>query len=148
MRDSTMKRTRQQLRRGRQRRGAALVEFAMVAPIFFLFMVGAIEFGRAIMVQEVLTDASREGARVGILDGSQTSDVTAAANSYLTAMNVSGTTVTVSPQNPGSQPSGTQVTVTVSVPYNSVSWVPAPWFLGGATLTASTAMQRQSTPPQ
>lgn len=135
-------------RRGRERRGAALVEFAMVAPVFFLFMVGAIEFGRAIMVQEVLTDASREGARVGILDGSTTSDVTAAANSYLSAMNVSGTAVTVSPQNPGSSSAGTQVTVTVSVPYNSVSWVPAPWFLGGATLTASTSMMRQSTPPQ
>lgn len=143
-----MNRTKHQNRRGRERRGAALVEFAMVAPVFFLFMVGAIEFGRAIMVQEVLTDASREGARVGILDGSTTSDVAAAANSYLSAMSISGTTVTVSPLNPGSSPSGTQVTVTVSVPYNSVTWVPAPWFLGGATLKASTAMMRQSTPPQ
>lgn len=143
-----MNRTKHHIRQARERRGAALVEFAMVAPVFFLFMVGAIEFGRAIMVQEVLTDASREGARVGILDGSTTSEVTAAANSYLSAMNVSGATVTVSPQNPGSSPSGTQVTVAVSVPYNSVTWVPAPWFLGGATLTASTAMQRQSTPPQ
>lgn len=140
--------TRQQARRARQRRGTALVEFAMVAPVFFLFMVGAIEFGRAIMVQEVLTDASREGARVGIIDGMQTSDVQSAANAYLTAMKVSGATVSVSPQNPGSTPSGTQVTVTISIPYKSVSWVPAPWFLGSATLTASTVMQRQSTPTQ
>lgn len=143
-----MNRTRQQARRTRERRGTALVEFAMVAPVFFLFMVGAIEFGRAIMVQEVLTDASREGARVGILDNSQTSDVDAAANAYLSAMKVSGATVSVSPQNPGNTPSGTQVTVTVSIPYKSVSWVPAPWFLGSATLTASTVMQRQSTPTQ
>ncbi|HEX7446515.1 MAG TPA: TadE/TadG family type IV pilus assembly protein [Pirellulales bacterium] len=143
-----MNRTRRQARRARQRRGTALVEFAMVAPVFFLFMVGAIEFGRAIMVQEVLTDASREGARVGIVDGMQTSDVQSAANAYLTAMKVSGATVSVSPQNPGSTPSGTQVTVTVSIPYKSVSWVPAPWFLGSATLAASTVMQRQSTPTQ
>lgn len=143
-----MNRTKHRIRRSHDRRGTALVEFAMVAPVFFLFMVGAIEFGRAIMVQEVLTDASREGARVGILDGSQTTDVDNAVNAYLTAMSVTGATISVSPTNPGTQPSGTQVTVTVSVPYNAVSWVPAPWFLGGATLTASTVMQRQSTPSQ
>lgn len=143
-----MKRTSHRGTRPHERRGSALVEFAMVAPVFFLFAVGAIEFGRAIMVQEVLTDASREGARVGILDGSQTGDVTTAANNYLTAMHVSGATVAVSPSNPGTTPSGTQVTVTVSVPYKSVSWVPNPWYLSGATLTASTVMQRQSTPSQ
>ncbi|HEX5443045.1 MAG TPA: TadE/TadG family type IV pilus assembly protein [Pirellulales bacterium] len=144
-----MNRTRHQVRRARERRGTALVEFAMVAPVFFLFMVGAIEFGRAIMVQEVLTDASREGARIGSVDGTQASDATAAANAYLSAMTISGATVSVSPANLGSStPSGTQVTVTVSISYRSVSWVPAPWFLGSATLTANTVMQRQATPMQ
>ena len=35
----------------RNRRGAAVVEFAIVAPLFFLMIFGMIEFGRAIMVQ-------------------------------------------------------------------------------------------------
>ncbi len=52
----------------RNRRGAAVVEFAVVAPVFFLLVFGMIEFGRAIMVQQILTNASREGARVAVLD--------------------------------------------------------------------------------
>jgi Flp pilus assembly protein TadG len=131
-------------RKNRSRRGAALVEFALVAPIFLLFVVGSIELGRAIVVQEALTNASREGARVGTLDGSLTTDVDSAVNSYLSGMSISGATTTVSPTNPGTSPAGTQVTVSVSIAYASVSWVPSPWFLKNSTLTAETVMQRQS----
>jgi hypothetical protein len=97
------------------------------------------------MVQEALTNASREGARVAILDGSLTSDVTTAVNNYLTGMSISGASTSVTPANPGTQPEGTQVTVTVSVPYNSVTWVPSPWFLKNQTLAATTVMERQTT---
>ena len=127
------------------RRGAALVEFALVAPIFLLSVVGAVEFGRAIMVQEALTNASREGARVGILDGALSSDVTSAVNSYLAGMSISNATTTVVPTDPGTYAAGTQVTVTVSIGYNSVTWVPSPWFLKNKTLSAATSMDRQST---
>jgi len=48
----------------RDRRGAATVEFAVVVPIFILLMLGMIELGRALQVQQRLTNASREGARV------------------------------------------------------------------------------------
>lgn len=139
----TIKTGRRQARR--HRRGAALVEFALVAPVFLLLIVGSIEFGRAIMVQEALTNASREGARVGVLDGALTSDVTTAVNTYLTGMSISGATTSVSPTDPGTTTNGTQVTVTVSIPYSSVTWVPSPWFLKNATLAAVTVMQRAST---
>lgn len=129
----------------RERRGAALVEFALVAPVFLLLIVGSIEFGRAIMVQEALTNASREGARVGVLDGATTSDVTTAVNTYLTGMSISGATTSVSPTDPGTTANGTQVTVLVSIPYSTVTWVPSPWFLKNATLSAVTVMQRTST---
>lgn len=135
----------QSRRDGNDRRGAALVEFAMVAPIFLLFVVGSIELGRALVVQEALTNASREGARVGTLDGASTSDVTSAVNSYLTAVSISGAATAVSPSDPGTAAAGTEVTVSVSVPYASVSWVPSPWFLKDATLVASTVMQSQAT---
>jgi Flp pilus assembly protein TadG len=125
------------------RRGAALVEFALVAPVFLLFVIGSIELGRAIVVQEALTNASREGARVGILDGALTTDVTSAVNSYLSGVSISGASTSVSPTDPGLSAAGTQVTVSVSIAYASVTWVPSPWFLKNATLTATTVMQRQ-----
>ena len=51
----------------RKKRGAAVVEFAIVAPLFILLVFGMIEFGRMVMVQQVLTNASREGARLAVL---------------------------------------------------------------------------------
>src|SRR5687767_15081283 len=59
----------------RNRRGAAVVEFAMVAPLLFLLIFGLIEFGRVVMVQQVLTNGAREGARVGVLDDATKTDV-------------------------------------------------------------------------
>lgn len=47
----------------RKQRGAAAVEFAAVAPIFVLLLFGMLEFGRMVMVQQILTNATREGAR-------------------------------------------------------------------------------------
>ncbi len=40
------------------------MEFAVVAPVFLLLVFGMIEYGRMVMVQQVITNASREGARV------------------------------------------------------------------------------------
>ncbi len=41
------------------RRGSAAVEFAFVAPIFFAFIIGIVDFGRMMMVQEIMTNAAR-----------------------------------------------------------------------------------------
>ena len=52
--------------------GVAAVEFAIVAPIFFMLVIGIIEVGRAIMVQQVLINASRVGARRAVMLSSST----------------------------------------------------------------------------
>ncbi len=129
----------------KNRRGAAVVEFAVVAPVFFLLIFGMIEYGRMVMVQQVLTNASREGARVGILDGSSGTDVNTTVSGYLTSSSISGATITVDPSDPSTAGVGDPVTVTVSVPFSQVSWLPAPMFLGGQTLTATTVMRRETT---
>ena len=51
----------------RDERGAAVVEFAIVATLFILIVFGVIELGILMYDKHVLTNASREGARVGIL---------------------------------------------------------------------------------
>jgi len=50
--------------------GQALVEFALVAPIFFLLLFGIIEGGRFILYYQTLSNATREGARYAIVHGS------------------------------------------------------------------------------
>jgi len=129
----------------RNRQGAAAVEFAIVAPVFFLLVFGMVEYGRMIMVQQVITNAAREGARVGVLDGSTYTDVQTAVNNYLTASKISTTasTISCSPNPPSSQTTGNPVTVTVSIPFNKVSWLPTPLYLGSTTLSASAVMRRE-----
>jgi Flp pilus assembly protein TadG len=128
----------------RNRRGAALVEFAVVSPVMFLMVFGMIEYGRMVMVQQVLVNSAREGARVGVLDGSTLANVQTAVNNYLTAAFINGATIGVTPNPPSSAGFGQPVTVTVSVPFNQVSWLATPIFLKGRSLSASSTMRRES----
>jgi len=125
----------------RRRRGATVVEFAIVAPLLFLFIFAMIEFGRMVMVEQILTNGAREGARRGILEQSTAAEVETLVSDYLTESSISGATVTVSPGNFHQVGFGDPVTVSVSVPYSQVSWLPTPRFLGGTNLTAQSVMR-------
>jgi ABC-type dipeptide/oligopeptide/nickel transport system permease subunit len=54
-------------------RGQAMVEFALVFPVFVLLLVGIFDFGRVIWVNDTLSTASREAARYAIVHGSSPS---------------------------------------------------------------------------
>jgi hypothetical protein len=60
------------VRRPRRSGGQALPEFALIAPLFFLLLFGIIEAGRFIYYYEVLSNATREGARYAIVHSGQT----------------------------------------------------------------------------
>lgn len=49
----------------RRERGQALVEFALVFPIFLVLVFGLIDVGRLVYVDNALSQAAREGARWG-----------------------------------------------------------------------------------
>ena len=131
----------------RRRRGAAVVEFAIVLPIFFLMVFAMIEFGRLVMVRQVLTNASREGARIGVLDGATTDEVESQVEAYLTNASIPftpGNVVSVSPSPPSSAGYGESVTVTVTVPFDEVSWLPSPMYLGATDVVSTTVMRREA----
>jgi Flp pilus assembly protein TadG len=131
------------LRKNRsERRGAAVVEFAIVAPVFFLLVIGLIEFGRALMVQQVLTNASRVGARTAIGLNTTTTQVINAATQYASGASVPGVAVNVDP-TPAAAETGQPITVTVTIDYEQVSWLPAPWFMDDTTLSASSIMRKE-----
>jgi Flp pilus assembly protein TadG len=48
-------------------RGAAAVEFALVLPVLLLILFAIIDFGRLLNAQITLSQAAREGARLGAL---------------------------------------------------------------------------------
>ena len=119
------------------------MEFAVVAPVFLLLVFGMIEYGRMVMVQQVLTNASREGARVAVLDGSTSQQVQDTVNQYLNSGSISGAVITVDPANPADAGFGDPVTVSVDIGFSQVSWLPSPMYLGGQTLSATTVMRRE-----
>jgi hypothetical protein len=71
------------MRRWRSERGAELVEFALVLPLLLLVALGILDFGLLFQRYEVVTNAAREGARVGVLPGYAPADADARARQYL-----------------------------------------------------------------
>jgi hypothetical protein len=61
--------------RGDRGRGQALVEFAIILPVFFLLVAGMFDFGLGIYSDLTLVNAAREGARVGVIDPGNTSAI-------------------------------------------------------------------------
>ncbi len=73
---SKLKNLRKRVRED-SRRGSAAIEFAMIAPVFFLFLFGVIETGVIYFAQSTLTNAVEDAARAvrtGQLKGTLTAD--------------------------------------------------------------------------
>ena len=145
--------------RPKRRRGATVVEFAVVAPILFLLLFGIIEFGRYVMLQQIAITSTREGSRKAAL-GTTTSDqqVRMVVRNYLAAGGVQSsvandpTKVDVKVRNPDlgdltdltGLASGTPITVDVQMSFADMSWLPGDFFgLGNVNVTSSTTMKRE-----
>lgn len=119
---------------------------AFITPVFLTLVLGIIESSRLGMVTQLLTTAAREGCRVAVLQGA---DQSAVQNSVDAVLNGSGISVgTVEPTCPSpyswdTSPGGTPITVSLVVPYNSVSWLPVPLFLNGVNITCSATMSSE-----
>jgi Flp pilus assembly protein TadG len=130
-------------RRDGGRRGAAVVEFAVVSPVLLLILLGMIECGRMIMVQQALTTAVREGARAASLTGTAGAAINA-VEEFLAGVGVRGSSVKVTPGSSGITGHGQPITVTVTVPFAKVSWLPSPIFMKNATMSSSATMRRET----
>lgn len=53
----------------RRSRGQALVEFALAIPIFLVLLFGLVDIGRLVYVNNAISQAAREGARYGAVQG-------------------------------------------------------------------------------
>jgi len=62
-------RPRWEIRRRPKQRGQALVEFALVIPIFVLLLFGLLDVGRLVYVNNAVAQGAREGARWGAVQG-------------------------------------------------------------------------------
>jgi Flp pilus assembly protein TadG len=84
----------------RPRRGRAAVEAATIIGLLFLLMMGICEYGRLIMLRQVVENACREGARYAVVSTGATSGVTTSqvqsyTTGFLAGQSYSGLTVQV-----------------------------------------------------
>ncbi len=134
-----------------QRRGAALVEFAMVVPVVFIFMFGMIELSRYVMVQQALTSAAQRGCRKAMLATTQSDQVVEAAvrdclDGSLGALADSDSVdVSVSPASLGAITSGSDVSVQVQVSTADIGWVRGNFFghTSAVMLTGQSTLVRE-----
>jgi len=101
-------------------RGVVAAEFALLLPVFLLILFGIIEFGMMMYGREIVTNAAREGARAGIVQGPPKrtgGEITSIANNYLTGTGVNQADVTFTPAGVGLASPNT-LTVTAVYNYN------------------------------
>ena len=153
------RRTKPFVKGNRNRTGAVVVEFAIIAPVLILMVMGALDVGQSVNVAQVVNDASREGAR----QASRTNcvsdyDVELAVRTYLeeafpgvppSDLYAAMTVNVSSSANPGivggdmtALESGSTVTVQVILEYDAVRWITGIPGFSGITIETSTMMRR------
>lgn len=119
--------------------GAAVVELAVVLPLLLTLVFGIIEFGWVFMVRETLTNASREGCRVAVLQGSTEQNIRDQVDASMTPAGLNTHTTQISRSSPGSP----NETVSVVIPYADISLLGG--FFGSTdfNLAATTVMRKE-----
>jgi Flp pilus assembly protein TadG len=97
------------------RRGAAALEFAVVAPTLFLVIFASFEFSRLALMRSLANSAAYEACRFAIVEGAVRQDGLDEANRILARLNTQNATVEI---NDGAEitPNTQEVTVSISIP--------------------------------
>jgi hypothetical protein len=92
---------------------------------------------------DTLVSAAQEACRTGIIPGSTSAEVTAEANLVLSSAFISGATITITPTEVANVKTGEAISVSIKIPFNQITWLPTPQFLGGKVVKASCTMLRE-----
>lgn len=125
----------------KNRKGQALVEFAIILPILLLLVMGIIEFGLIFNAYLTIQNASREGARYGIT-GASDADIVSLVRSDCSALQSTYLTVNVTPAE-GSRITGDTLVVSVSYSYHMVTPIISSLFSNVVVLNAQTSMRME-----
>jgi Flp pilus assembly protein TadG len=122
------------------RRGAATVEFALTAPLFFLFLLAAFEFGWLNVIRHTADNAAYEAARAAMVPGATAADARAKANGLLGIVGTRGAQVTVTPATLAHDTE--EVTVAIDIPMRRNGLI-VPRFSSSKTLRSSSTLRTE-----
>ena len=120
-------------------RGAAVVELAVVLPLLLTLVFGIIEFGWVFMVRETLTNASREGCRVAVLQGSTEENIRDQVAASMSPAGLSTYSVVIERSSPGNS----SEIVKVLIPFADVSLLGGYFGPTDFNLGATTVMRKE-----
>lgn len=128
------------------RRGVSTVEFAVVAPIFFLTMFACFEFGRVSMIESFVEDAAFKAARHVIVIGASVNDGTKVAEDSLAIFGIQNATITIDSEVDGVAQTKIDdmtdtVSVTVSVPMEDNMLISR--FVNGAVIERTAVLRTE-----
>mgnify|MGYP001813581500 FL=1 len=130
------------------RSASAVVELAVVAPVFFLLLFGLVELGRTLMVKHALTESARAGCREAILSTTiNLDDADQAARELLFAytsgaQDSSTCRVSIFPSDLSAVERGEEITAVVEIDCADISWI-APSYMKNKTLRGEATMKRE-----
>jgi Flp pilus assembly protein TadG len=106
----------------RDDRGQTLVEFAIVAVMLVMLLLGVVEFCRMVLVYTTVANATRAGARYAIVHGTDNpasaDDIKAVVRNFLGTAPLDTTSVSTDVNYPGDcKNPGCEVVVTAAYPY-------------------------------
>jgi Flp pilus assembly protein TadG len=132
-------------RRPERRRGAASVEFAVIALFLVPLLIGVWEVGRLVEVQQYLSNAVREGGRQASTANRNADEVKQVVVKYLTSNGIPAsvndvTVVNLTSSSRNDPTQGEQLDhyrVSITIPFNSVRWILLNQITNQTTLSAS-----------
>jgi Flp pilus assembly protein TadG len=128
------------LRNRALRKGATAVEFALTAPVFFLFLLAAFEFGWLNVMRHTADNAAYEAARTAMVPGATVAEARAKADTLLNIVGARGAEVTVTP--PVLTSDTNQVTVAIAIPMNRNGLI-VPRFSSQTILQSSSTLRTE-----
>ena len=115
--------------RERSERGAVAVEFALLAPVLIMLLLGIMEFGRAYNAQITLSSAARESVRVMAIGNNPTAARAAGKNAAVGLQSaLEDSNITISPTK---CTTGAQVTITVTYTLSTMTRIAGPFPMEG-----------------
>ncbi len=124
----------------RDRQGATIVEFAIVAPVFLLIILALFEFAWINVVRHTADNAAYEAARTVMVPGATSAEGIAEATQLLSAVGARNANVTVIPNVITTNT--THVTVQVEVPMDSNALL-LPRFTSGLELRSQATLRTE-----
>ena len=104
-----------------RRRGAALIEFALVLPVLLLLLLGLMELGWAFFKASQLTTAARAAVREAIRPDATSADVQAKLDEMMQRMGMGGVSYVLALEPGVSVEPGEPIEVTLEVAYEQIT---------------------------